>query len=202
MGKMGQNIWNWDSTGKLRTCGPHMYEISCYFKGTVPGPALPSFSQHETTETVSLRLSLSHSLSPILLGQAGYQKGQVHLKVGPRTGWITRSPIIAPSTHPCLPVPVLCAAAQKWLHQRASQPSTPSWTGSRESIWRHCRKGRGHWGIYVFRALQLQATGPGSWGPSSYYDLLSWGPIPLFPLQVVPTWGRVGLAHSFVTSFH
>lgn len=50
MGKMGQNIWNWDSTGKLRTCGPHMYEISCYFKGTVPGPALPSFSQHEATD--------------------------------------------------------------------------------------------------------------------------------------------------------
>lgn len=38
LGKMGQNIWNWDCLGKLRTYGPRMYGASCYFKGTVPDP--------------------------------------------------------------------------------------------------------------------------------------------------------------------
>lgn len=34
MGKMGQNIWNWDCPGKLRTYGLRMYGAGCYFKGT------------------------------------------------------------------------------------------------------------------------------------------------------------------------
>lgn len=38
MGKMGQNIWNWDCLGKLRTHGLRMYGASCYFKGTAPDP--------------------------------------------------------------------------------------------------------------------------------------------------------------------
>lgn len=99
MGKMAQNIWNWDCPGKLRTYGLRMHGASCYFKDTVPGPAFLSSWLLSATEILSRRLILPESWTQPHQGRQDVNRVSLTRRKGPELVTLQK-----PHVHSCRPI--------------------------------------------------------------------------------------------------